>query len=144
MWTPGQTLGPYTHSITREELVRYAGASGDFNPIHYDDERAREFGLPGVIAHGMLNMGLIARYLGEAAPPGARFEEYRVRFRAMVRPKDQIVVTGRVLDVETDRGRCRATVEVSLTTGDGVTAVSGQAVMSWAEATGEGDEHGNA
>src|SRR5579875_555853 len=102
MWTPGQTLGPYTHSITREELVRYAGASGDFNPIHYDDERAREFGLPGVIAHGMLNMGLSARSLGEATPAGACVEENRVRFRAIMRPKDQIVLTGRVLNVETD------------------------------------------
>src|SRR5699024_11386129 len=55
--TVGQELARTRHEISRDTLVRYAGASGDFNPIHYNDTVAAEAGLPGVIAHGMLTMG---------------------------------------------------------------------------------------
>ena len=55
--TVGQEIARTTHEITRDTLVRYAGASGDFNPIHYNDTVATDAGLPGVIAHGMLTMG---------------------------------------------------------------------------------------
>lgn len=144
MWATGTVLGPFTHEITREQLVRYAGASGDFNPIHYDDERARGFGLPGVIAHGMLNMGLIARYLGAALPSGARFEEYGVRFRAMVRPGDAVAITGRVTEVREDGDRVVASVAVELATGAGAIALSGTAEVSWPRENTEGDIHGKA
>jgi acyl dehydratase len=53
----GQTIAEKTYALTRDTLVRYAGASGDFNPIHYRDDVATSVGLPGVIAHGMLTMG---------------------------------------------------------------------------------------
>ena len=53
----GQTFGPRAINVTRTTLVRYAGASGDFNPIHYSDRAAREAGMDGVIAHGMWTMG---------------------------------------------------------------------------------------
>ncbi|ODU73134.1 MAG: acyl dehydratase [Microbacterium sp. SCN 71-21] len=66
--------------LTREALVRYAGASGDFNPIHYRDDIAQRVGLPGVLAHGMLTMGLavetVVPWLGDAG----RILEYGVRF----------------------------------------------------------------
>jgi len=57
----GQTFGPTTFPVTRAALVRYAGASGDFNPIHWSDRVATAVGLPGVIAHGMFTMALVAR-----------------------------------------------------------------------------------
>ena len=66
--------------LTRESLVRYAGASGDFNPIHYRDDVAAEVGLPGVLAHGMLTMGLAAAALGPWLGDTGRIEEYGVRF----------------------------------------------------------------
>ena len=56
--TVGQELPTRSFTITRDSLVRYAGASGDFNPIHYRDDFAQAVGLPGVLAHGMLTMGL--------------------------------------------------------------------------------------
>ncbi|MFT4083453.1 MAG: MaoC/PaaZ C-terminal domain-containing protein [Nocardioides sp.] len=62
---PGAVLEPKTFPITRAALVRYAGASGDFNPIHYSDRVATEVGLPGVIAHGMFTMALVARAVSE-------------------------------------------------------------------------------
>ncbi|MGC8486755.1 MAG: MaoC/PaaZ C-terminal domain-containing protein [Clostridia bacterium] len=140
----GDRLGPFTHEITREQLVRYAGASGDFNPIHYDDERARGFGLPGVIAHGMLNMGLLGRYLMSALPPGARFEEYGVRFRAMVRPGDVVTISGRVEELQHADGRARATLAVELAAAPDTPAISGRAVVSWPHDPEEDDIHGKA
>jgi len=69
-----------TYRITRADLVRYAGASGDFNPIHWSDRIATSVGLPGVIAHGMFTMALVARAVTEwTGDPGA-IVEYQARF----------------------------------------------------------------
>lgn len=73
-----------TYPVTRADLVRYAGASGDFNPIHYSDRIAEAMGLPGVIAHGMLTMALAARAVGEWAGGPDRVVEFSVRFTSMV------------------------------------------------------------
>src|SRR3546814_18291372 len=76
----GAELGPNTFTITRADLVRYAGASGDFNPIHWNDRIATMVGLPGVIAHGMFTMALVASAVDEWAGAGrtVRSEERRV------------------------------------------------------------------
>ena len=78
--TVGDVIAERTVHLTRESLVRYAGASGDFNPIHYRDYVAAAVGLPGVLAHGMLTMGLavqtIVPWLGDAG----RILDYGVRF----------------------------------------------------------------
>ena len=63
-------MEPATYRVTREDLVAYAAASGDHNPIHQDEEVARSVGLPGVIAHGMYTLALAARYLEEQVGPG--------------------------------------------------------------------------
>ena len=76
----GDQLPPLTLTITRADLVRYAGASLDFNPIHWNERFAQEVGLPGVIAHGMLTMGMAARVVTNwTGDPGAVLE-YGVRF----------------------------------------------------------------
>lgn len=72
--------------FTKEQIAAYADASGDSNPIHLDDEFARSVGLPGVIAHGMLQMGLLARVAGE---PG-RLRRLSCRFAGIVRPGDTV------------------------------------------------------
>jgi len=78
--TVGDTLPPLTLHITRADLVRYAGASLDFNPIHWNERFAQEVGLPGVIAHGMLTMGMAIRIVTAwTGNPGA-VVEYGVRF----------------------------------------------------------------
>ncbi|MGV8896839.1 MAG: MaoC family dehydratase [Rhodoglobus sp.] len=78
--TVGDVVAEHTFSITRDSLVRYAGASGDFNSIHYRDDIAKSVGLPGVLAHGMLTMGLAVQpvidWLGERGV----VLEYQVRF----------------------------------------------------------------
>jgi acyl dehydratase len=76
----GQTLLPLTVRFTRATLVRYAGASGDFNPIHFSDHFATELGLPGVIAQGMLTMGSALRVVTDWIGDPARIRAYSVRF----------------------------------------------------------------
>ncbi|MBS1906652.1 MAG: MaoC family dehydratase N-terminal domain-containing protein [Actinobacteria bacterium] len=76
----GDVIAERTVHLTRESLVRYAGASGDFNPIHYRDDVAAEVGLPGVLAHGMLTMGVASSVAIAALPGTARILDYGVRF----------------------------------------------------------------
>jgi acyl dehydratase len=99
----GDELPPLEKApVTRLQLVKYAGASGDFNPIHWDPDRAREMGLDGVIAHGMLSMGFLGQYAaGVAGPQNVR--RLRVRFAAMVRPGDALTCKGVVRSVEDGR-----------------------------------------
>jgi acyl dehydratase len=81
---PGTDLPPRQYQVTRRDLIRYAGASGDFNVIHWNERVARSVGLPDVIAHGMLTMALAGRFVTEwAGDPGA-VTEFAVRFSAPV------------------------------------------------------------
>jgi acyl dehydratase len=83
---------------------RYAGASGDFNPIHIDPEFAKAVGLPGTILHGLYMMGLVARAGTELAGGDPRaLKRLSVQFRGMGAPEQEIVVTGTVKSVEGDR-----------------------------------------
>jgi acyl dehydratase len=103
----GTELALQQYQVTRRDLVRYAGASGDFNPIHWNERHATAVGLPDVIAHGMLTMALAGRFLTDwAGDPGA-VTKYDVRFSApVVVPDDDKgalveisgVVTGKLED----------------------------------------------
>jgi acyl dehydratase len=85
----GEQLAPKVFRVTRADLVRYAGASGDFNPIHWSDRFATSVGLPGVIAHGMYTMALAGRAVTEWAGDPAAVVEYGVRFtKPVVVPDD--------------------------------------------------------
>jgi len=105
--TIGDELPPLSLRITRADLVRYAGASLDFNPIHWSERTAQQVGLPGVIAHGMLTMGLAGRIVTEwVGDPGA-VVEYGVRFGRPVPVPDNdegalVEVTGKVTKVLDD------------------------------------------
>jgi acyl dehydratase len=85
----GTELPALTVTLRREDLVRYAGASGDFNPIHWSDRMAAALGLPGVIAHGMLTMASAARVVTDWLDDPADLVEYGVRFtKPVVVPDD--------------------------------------------------------
>src|SRR4051794_16920567 len=85
----GDELEPTTVRVTRADLVRYAGASGDFNPIHWSDRFATGVGLPGVIAHGMLTMALAGRFVTAWAGDPAAVRGLTARFtRPVVVPDD--------------------------------------------------------
>ena len=99
----GEELTPLAKEpVTRLQLVKYAGGSGDFNPIHWDPDRAREMGLDGVIAHGMLSMGFLGQYVAGVAGP-EKVRRLQVRFAAMVRPGDELTCRGTVRSVEEGR-----------------------------------------
>jgi acyl dehydratase len=126
----GDRLPELSVPVTRADLVRYAGASGDFNPIHWNERFATEVGLPDVIAHGMLTMALSGRLVSEwVGDPGA-IVHYGVRFtRPVVVPDDG---TGAVVEVS---GKVAAknddgTVKVNITTKS-----AGQGVLGGASAT---------
>ncbi len=112
----GDELPPLTLEVTRADLVRYAGASGDLNPIHWSDRVARAVGLPDVIAHGMLTMALAARFVTEWAGDPAAIRSFGVRFtRPVVVPDDDtgasVELTGKVTALDEAAGS--ATVEVT-------------------------------
>lgn len=104
MTAAGDELPSLELRVTRADLVRYAGASGDFNPIHWSDRTAAAAGLPGVIAHGMLTMALAGRLVTRwAGDPGA-VRSYGVRFtRPVVVPDDDegalVEISGTVAEV---------------------------------------------
>jgi acyl dehydratase len=85
--------------ITQEQLRRYAEASGDYNPIHLDEQAAQQVGLDGVITHGMLSMAFLGQFVNQqiAGIPGARIENLKVRFHNMVRLGDTLTCQGKVI-----------------------------------------------
>jgi acyl dehydratase len=126
----GTELPPRTYQVTRLDLVKYAGASGDFNVIHWNERVARSVGLPDVIAHGMYTMAQAGRFVTEwAGDPGA-VTDFGVRFSAMVPVPDDgagatIEISGKVLDKLGDN---KVTVDI-------LAKVGGAKVLSRARAT---------
>ncbi|MDG2496656.1 MAG: MaoC family dehydratase [Aquiluna sp.] len=128
----GDVIAEKTYSVTRDSLVRYAGASGDFNPIHYRDDAAAAVGLPGVLAHGMLTMGIsidpVVSWLGDAG----KVIEYGVRFtKPVVVPATdsaalKVTATVAVIDLESSK------VRVDLQTSFEDTTVLGKA-QAWVQ-----------
>jgi acyl dehydratase len=95
---PGEDLRPLKVTPDRYLTVRYAGASGDFNPIHIDEEFAKQVGLPGRILHGLWTMSQVARAQTEAAGGPHALKRLSVQFRGMGLPEQEITVTSRVKD----------------------------------------------
>ena len=115
----GTTLPPLTVHVTRVDLVRYAGASTDFNPIHYSERFAAAVGLPGVIAHGMLTMATALRVVTDWVGDPALIRSYFVRFtKPVVVPDDdegvEVSFTGTVSAVD----GTLVTVALEATSGD--------------------------
>ena len=116
----GDVVAERTVHLTRESLVRYAGASGDFNPIHYRDDVAARVGLPGVLAHGMLTMGLAVETIVEWLGDSGRILDYGVRFTRPVVVDGEsgadVTVTAKVGAVDDDALRIDLTVAAGETT----------------------------
>jgi acyl dehydratase len=100
---PGEPIPGLRVTPDKYLTVRYAGASGDFNPIHIDEEFAKAVGLPGRILHGLWTMALLARAQTEAAGGAAHLKRLKVQFRGMGLPEHEVVVMGTVRE-RTDRG----------------------------------------
>ena len=120
----GLVVAEKSYAVSRDSLVRYAGASGDFNPIHYRDDVAESVGLPGVLAHGMLTMGTAVQPVvdwldgaGDDAGVLGWVSDYQVRFTrpVVVDAADgaEITVTATVAALDADAGTVRIDLRVS-------------------------------
>jgi acyl dehydratase len=96
---PGDEIAPLKVTPDKYLTIRYAGASGDFNPIHVDEEFAKQVGLPGKILHGLYSMAQVARAQTEAAGGPEALRRLSVQFRGMGLPEHELTVTGTVREV---------------------------------------------
>ena len=114
-------------NLSRTQIVQYAGASGDYNPVHTDEVFATQVaGYPGVFAHGMLTMGLTGTMLTDFVGDG-RLAYYGVRFTSQVWPGDTLTVTATVDAIGEEDGEPVVTLKVSTTNQDGLEVLSGEA-----------------
>jgi acyl dehydratase len=112
----GQVIGSKEFLLTRDSLVRYAGASGDFNPIHYRDDFAQSVGLSGVLAHGMLTMGVAVQVAADWVGDAGKVVDYGVRFTKPVfvdaRSGAVVVVTGKIGEIDEANNEVRIDLSV--------------------------------
>jgi acyl dehydratase len=121
MQAPPREFGP----LTRQMFVRYAGASGDFNPIHYDDHLAQSAGYPSVFAQGMFSAALLAGFATDWLGAGG-LRRFGVRFREQVWPGDVLTCSGTVVAVSESEAD-RVSVELTATRQTGEVAITGTA-----------------
>jgi acyl dehydratase len=115
--------------LTRTNFVRYAGASGDFNPMHHDDTVATSVGNPSVFGHGMLTAGLMARVLKDWFGPEA-LRRFQVRFAKQVWPGDTLTCSAKVTGKREEDGQRLVDVECAVTSQDGVEVLTGTATAA--------------
>jgi acyl dehydratase len=115
-----------SHELTRTDLTRYAGASGDFNPMHHDDTKAAEAGLPSVFGHGMFSMGLLGRALTDYVGVG-NLASYKVRFTKQTWPGEVLTTRIVVRDKRGSDGENIAVLDCELANQDGEVKVAGEA-----------------
>lgn len=129
-------LPTQTFRVTRADLVRYAGASGDFNPIHWSDRFATKVGLPGVIAHGMFTMGAVVQLVTDWAGDPAAVVDFQTRFTKPVPVADTtgtpeagavIEVSGAIGALDADAGTAR--VDLTVVSAGQKVLVKAQAVV---------------
>jgi len=116
----GDVVAEREFPLTRDSLVRYAGASGDFNPIHYRDDVAASVGLPGVLAHGMLTMGFAVQPVVDWAGDPGRVVDYQVRFTrpVVVDPEQGALVTVVAKVGQLDESATVARIDLTVKLGD--------------------------
>jgi len=122
---PSLTLGP----ISQAELVLYANASGDQNPIHIDQNFAKKSGLPDVIAHGMLIMSYLGRLLTNAVPQ-SQIKNFSVQFSNMTHLNQQVICTGKVLEKNSIDDKEVVTISLKVEDLQGEKKIIGQAIIN--------------
>ncbi|HOI74739.1 MAG TPA: MaoC/PaaZ C-terminal domain-containing protein [Syntrophales bacterium] len=136
----GDAMPTFTSDpITRTHIVRYAGASGDFNPLHHDETFAKMFGMPRIISHGMLVMGITGRAITEWIDD-KNLRKFGVRFSAMTEPMDlddpgskdraTIIVTGTVVEKFEEAGEKRIRCEIQSADATGNVKIMGSFVAA--------------
>jgi acyl dehydratase len=136
----GHKLAPRTFGpLTRTDFVRYQGASGDFNPIHHDEEFARQAGFDSVFSVGMLQAGLLATYCTDLLGP-SNVRRFKVQFREQVWPGDVLVAVASVTQVYEADEEPRVDLELTMTREGGGVAITGMATFATDELGEDEDE----
>lgn len=115
-----------SHTLTRTDLVRYAGASGDFNPMHHDEVKAKAAGQPSVFGHGMFSMGLLGTAITDFVGVG-NLTRYKVRFARQTWPDEELTTKVVVSGKRVEDGRHLVDLDVRLVNQDGEEKVVGEA-----------------
>jgi acyl dehydratase len=115
--------------LSRRDIAQYAGASGDFNPIHYNDVLAKEAGNKSVFAHGMLSAGFVSRMICEWFGI-ENIQRFSSRFQARVWPGDTLTVSGQIVDIEEQPTSALVTATVSVSNQDGLEVLSARTTAS--------------
>ena len=118
-----------THELTRTDLVMYAGASGDFNPMHHDEVKAQAAGLPSVFGHGMFSAGFLARAVTDYVGVG-NLTKYKVRFAKQTWPGEIFKTQVKVTAKRKENGSNLVDLECTLVNENGEVKVSGEAVAA--------------
>jgi acyl dehydratase len=124
----GDAAPVLSHKLTRADLIEYAGASGDFNPMHTDEVAAKEAGMPSVFGHGMFSAGLVATALTNWVGIG-RVVRYKVRFVKQAWPGEEFRTSIEVIAKRADGDKNLVDVECGLANLDGELKVSGEATV---------------
>jgi len=127
--TEGDEGPALTHELTRTDLVRYAGASGDYNPMHHDEVKAQAAGMPSVFGHGMFSMGLLGKAITDWVGVG-NLRTFKVRFTKQTWPGNELSTRIKVVGKRKDDGENLVDLEVALVTGDDVTVIAGEATAA--------------
>jgi len=123
----GDAAPELRHELTRTDLVMYAGASGDFNPMHHDEVQAHDAGLPSVFGHGMFTMGLLGKALTDYVGVG-NLERYGVRFTQQTWPGETLTTKVTVTRKYDEGGAHKVELECAVVNQDGAAKVQGSAV----------------
>ena len=127
---PDVVLPPFTKpAVSKAQLVQYAQASGDLNPLHTDDDFAKSIGMDGVIAHGMLIMGFLGQYVQELAGNESIVHQFNMRFGAMTVPGDSITCGGMVKSLTEVNGSPAVELELFAEKAPGERVGTGSAVL---------------
>jgi len=122
---PARTFGP----LSRTDFVRYQGASGDFNPIHHDEDFARSAGFDSVFSVGMLQAGLLATYCTDLLGP-ANVRRFKTQFREQVWPGDRLIASARVTHVYEADEEPRVDLDITMSREGGGVAITGMATFA--------------
>ena len=122
----GDTAPAIDHKLSRTDLVMYAGASGDFNPMHTDEVKAKEAGLPSVFGHGMFSAGFLAKAVTDYVGVG-NLKKYKVRFAKQTWPGETFVTKVTVTNKRKEDGANLVDLDCQLLNQDGEVKVSGEA-----------------
>lgn len=122
----GDLLPPFQRTVTRTDIVRYAGASGDFNPLHHDEVLAQSVGLKSVFAMGLLHGGYMTKLLTDLASPDT-IRRYKVRFKGQVYPGDTLTFQATVDDIKERDGERIVRLALVVSSANGDVVIEGDA-----------------